>query len=206
MRKITLLFSFCAFFYIAKAQDEMPKQAVSFGFSAAALNKMTVMSSPLQYSHQIAGKPQLRYILGLRQTLAFGATEFNINKQTTLIDDISNYSINVMAGFEYVYKRKMTVGFNLDLVGGTIGTRSYKTIGKDPVYSMSAEGLNVLFSSGSLNSQVYVGYYIHPLLSLKIGVTNYRAGLQYSNATTSLTPASKSLVMPFFQFEYMLWP
>ncbi len=206
MKKITLLFSFCALVCIANAQEEMPKQAVSIGFSAAALDKMTVMSSPLQYSHQIAGKPQLRYILGLRQTLAFGATEFEINKQTTLIDDISNYSINVMAGFEYVYKHKMTVGFNLDLIGGTIGTRSYKTIGKDPVYSMSAEGLNVLLSSGSLNTQAYVGYYIHPLVALKVGVTNYRAGLQYSNSTTATTPVSKSLIMPFFQLEYMLWP
>ncbi len=206
MKRCILLFGFCTSIFIAKAQDETPKQAVSFGLSAAALNKMTVMSTPLQYSHQIAGKPQFRYMLGLRQILAFGASEFEINKQTTLIDDISNYSINIMAGFEYVYKQQLSAGFNFDLVGATIGTRSYKTVGKDPVYSMSAENVNLLFTSGSLNSQIYVGYNISPLLTLKVGVNNYRVGLQYSNTATAATPTNKLLTMPFFQLEYMLWP
>jgi hypothetical protein len=203
MKKLlpALALSFITFGTIAQT---LPKSSFSAGFAYGRSDKINMGSIPVSCSHQIAGKPSFRYILGIRQNLAFGSTEFNINDQKTLIDDLSNYSVNLFAGLEYISKYKVLVGVNTDLLGGTFGTRSFKTIGKDPVYSVNPESINVCMSKGSVNSELYLGYRFNDNITVKAGLSHYLLSLEYSNSKEKGVTQT-SVNIPFVKIEYTLW-
>jgi hypothetical protein len=205
MKKLFLFaLTFCALFSVS-AQNELPKSLVFTGVSYGYSKDLKVLSMPVAISHSIAGNPHFRYIAGIRQSLAYGASEFTFNGEKAWIDDLSNYSMNIMGGLEYVSDRKISVGFNTDIIGGTVGTRSFKTVGKDPVYTVSPEGLNVLFGGGSLNSEFYVGYQLSPSVTAKIGMTHYNLGLVYSNTETPSTTSGTFINLAFIHLQYTLW-
>lgn len=191
------------------AQAQNTKADFGVGFSYGRIDNLSLVSTPIVYSHQVAQVAGLRYIVGLRQNLAFGAKTFEVNKQQTLIDDLSTYSINLMAGLEYVSKYKLTAGFNIDLLGGTIGTRSYKTVGKDPVYAIKTQDVNLLkggeSDEGSLNSEFYIGYKFNSKSQVKVGIVHYGMGLLYSNKSIAETKTLEFVTMPFIAFQYTLW-
>ncbi len=209
MKKLFLLtLAFCSFQFVS-AQEKLPKSMVFTGLSFAGTKDMTALSMPVAISHSIAGNTQFRYIAGIRQSLAYGAAEFIFNDQEAWIDDLSNYSINIMGGFEYLSNRKFSAGLTIDLIGASVGTRSYKTVDTDPVYKVNPEGLNVFMggdnSKGTLNSELYLGYRVSEQLTAKIGVTRYHLGLLYSNTKTPSTSAGTFLTMPFVHLQYSLW-
>lgn len=206
MKKLVLSFALSLSLY---AQAQNTKADFGIGFSFGRTGDLSLVSTPIVYSHQIKHVAGLRYIVGLRQNLAFGAKTFEVNKQQTLIDDLSTYSINLMAGLEYTSKYKFTAGFNIDLVGGTVGTRSYKTVGKDPVYAIKTEEVNLLKGGendeGSLNSEFYIGYKFNSKSQVKVGISHYRMGLLYSNKSIKETKTGEFVTMPFVAFQYTLW-
>lgn len=209
----TLLFSLCILTLWAQ---ETPKQSVTIGLSGGywpqnpfAVDSgypsgLTLFSIPITYAHQIAQVKGLYYTIGVRQNLAFGDQTFTINNQDALIDDISNYSLNVMAGLEYHYQ-KMFVGFNIDLIGINVGTRSYKTVGTDPVYKITPEVLNLVGSSGCTNNEFYVGYSFTESFAAKVGVSYYNMTLLYSSQKIAETSAYTSVLLPMLNVQYTLW-
>jgi hypothetical protein len=209
MKKLILsALALCSIFNLY-AQNEIPKSFVFTGLSLAKSKDVTALSMPVALSHSIAGNPHFRYIVGVRQSLAYGAAEFTFNKQDTWIDDLSNYSINLMGGLEYISDFKFLAGFNIDLIGATVGTRSFKTIEKDPVYKVSPETVNILLGGsndkGSLNSEFYIGYRVSPALTVKAGFSHYHLGLVYTNSNTTSTSTGTFLNMPFIHLQYTLW-
>jgi hypothetical protein len=208
MKKLSFAAAFLLLVIAGTTAQTLPKEFVSLGLSAGKTDKLNMGSMPITFSHQIAGLPNIRYQLGLRQNLAFGATKFTINNSKVLIDDISNYSINLFAGLEYISKYKLLAGFNIDLIGGTFGTRSYKTINAEPVYAINPEGINMLLGGsndkGSLNSEFYLGYRFNDNITLKAGVSHYLLTLEYSNSAGKGTTQS-FINIPFAKIEYTLW-
>lgn len=209
MKKPLLTAAFMLLAAAATFSQSLPKQFVSLGLSIGKTDKLNMGSMPVTFSHQVAPSlPGLRYQLGLRQNLAFGETKFTINNQKVLIDDISNYSINLFAGLEYISKYKVLAGFNIDLIGGTFGTRSYKTVGTDPVYSISPEAMNMLLGGsndkGSLHSEYYLGYRFNDNITVKAGLSHYLLSLEYNNSNGKGTTQS-FINIPFAKIEYTLW-
>jgi hypothetical protein len=208
MKKLSFAAAFLLLVIAGTTAQTLPKEFVSLGLSIGKTDKLNMGSMPITFSHQIAGLPNIRYQLGLRQNLAFGATKFTINNSKVLIDDISNYSINLFAGLEYISKYKLLVGFNIDLIGGTFGTRSYKTINAEPVYAINPEGINMLLGGsndkGSLNSEFYLGYRFNDNITLKAGVSHYLLTLEYSNSAGKGTTQS-FINISFAKIEYTLW-
>jgi hypothetical protein len=187
------------------AQDNIqPRQFVSVGIAGGYSEKLTLLSTPVVYHHQIAGIQGLYYTVGLRQNMAYGRREFTINGTKTLIDDISNYGLNILAGIEYRYK-DILIGGNIDLAGLNIGTRSYKTVGKDPVYEINPEPYNLIGIRGCLNNELYLGYRFTPSLALKVGLSVYNMSLVYSNSKTNETSAFTGSVLPLLKIDYTLW-
>jgi hypothetical protein len=209
MKKIILIISFLTLSLCGSAQSVLPKQSVSVGLSANVSKDITMMSMPIIYSHQIAGIPNLRYLIGVRQNLIFGQADFKINNQDALVDDLSNYFINIMGGVEFISNQNLLIGFNIDLLGGTLGTRSYKSVGKDPVYFISPESFNVMLGGdndkGSLHSEFYLGYSLNEQLTLKAGLAHIRLGLYYSNNIINQTSTHAFLNSPFVNIQYTLW-
>lgn len=205
MKKITttLLLTFCL--SVVFAQDTTdPKQMVTIGLSGGKAANLNLFSIPITYHHQLMHVKGLYYTLGLRQNLAFGEREFNINGQETLIDDISNYSINAFAGIEYHYQKSF-IGFNIDLIGLNIGTRSYKTVGTDPVYTITPENLNLAGVSGCSNNEFYLGYQFTSSVAAQIGISYYNMSLLYANQTTPETSAYVGTLLPMVKVDYTLW-
>lgn len=203
MKKYTtaLLFSFFVSFIWAQ---EAPKQSVTVGLSGGYAADISLFSFPITYSHQIGTVKGLYYTAGIRQNLVYGDQTFTINKQEALIDDISNYSLNAMAGMEYWYQNAF-IGFNIDLIGINIGTRSYKTVGTDPVYKISPDKLNLAGSSGCTNNEFYLGYSFSETFAAKIGVSYYNMTLLYSSQKVAETSAYAGILLPMLNVQYTLW-
>jgi hypothetical protein len=192
----------------ANAQD-IPKEFVSLGLSGGKSGNLNFGSMPVTFSHRVApGHHDFRYQVGLRQNLGFGAADFTFNDKPAYIDDLSNYSLNLFAGLEYISPYKFLVGFNIDLIGGTFGTRSFKTLGSDPVYSVHPEELNLFkggtSDQGSLNNELYLGYRFNENITLKAGLSRYLISINYSNPQGSGT-AHSYIHIPFAKLEYVLW-
>ncbi|MCU0440815.1 MAG: hypothetical protein MUE96_00305 [Bacteroidia bacterium] len=188
-------------------QAQLPKHLVFIGGSAGYYNQFNVWSLPVGYQYCIP-KTDIQIMGGVRQTLGFGQSAFTINKQKTTIDDISNYSVNLMIGASYQCSFGGVIGFNIDLAGATFGTRSYKTVGKDPIYSVKPETINVLLGGdndrGSLNSTFYIGYRFKNNLLLQGGFAHYGMAYKYSGRAAD----SRSITfvnVPYIQVEYPLW-
>lgn len=207
MNKIILITAIILTTAFAKAQN-FSKSFVSTGFSMGNFDQLTLANIPVSYNHQVKGLNGLRYILGIRQNLAFGQRTYTINNQQTIIDDISSYSVNVMFGFEYISKRNLLFGFTIDALGVNTGTRSFKTIGTDAIYKINPEYSNILLGAsndrGTLNSEFYIGYRLSELISLKAGLAHYLITLEYSNINGKGRVQSFSNI-PFVQLQYSLW-
>ncbi|AMS26743.1 hypothetical protein AEM51_06630 [Bacteroidetes bacterium UKL13-3] len=207
MNKIILITATILTTAFAKAQN-FSKSFVSTGLSIGNFDQLTLANIPVSYNHQVKGLNGLRYILGIRQNLAFGQSTYTINNQQTTIDDISSYSVNVMFGFEYISKRKLLFGFTIDALGVNTGTRSFKTIGTDPIYKINPEYTNILLGAsndrGTLNSEFYLGYRLSEFISLKAGLAHYLITLEYSNINGKGCVQSFSNI-PFVQLQYSLW-
>lgn len=208
MKKIFVFASLLGLITIARAQS-LPKQMVTVGLSAGYSDKLSLLSMPVTYNARIAeSSPGLRYTVGVRQNLGFGQREYTINRQRAIIDDISSYSFNLMAGLEYISPYKLLIGFNIDVLGVSVGTRSFKTIGNDPVYKINPETTNVLLGAsndkGALNSEFFVGYRINNHLTAKAGLSHYLITLEYeNNAGKGRTQVFSNI--PFLQLQYTLW-
>jgi hypothetical protein len=199
----TLLFSFC--FSILLAQETTgPKQFVTLGLSGGYNAQLSLFSLPITYHHRLGKVNGLYYSAGVRQNLAFGRSDFKINGQTALIDDISNYSLNAMVGAEY-HSGNIFIGFNIDLLGVNTGTRSYKTVGTDPVYKITPEHLNTADVSGCTNNEFYLGYRFSETFSAKVGVSYYNMSLLYSNRSTKETSSYVGSLLPMLNIQYTLW-
>lgn len=203
MKKLLPFLSLLLIISATRAQT-LPKSFFSAGFAFGKSDKINLGSMPVTFSHQIAGKPNFRYIIGLRQNLVFGSTEFTINSQKATMDDLSNYSVSVFAGLEYISDFKVLAGLNTDLLGGTLGTRSFKTIGKDPVYSVNPEAVNLPMDKGSLNTELYLGYRFNEDITVKAGFSRYSLSLEYSNRMGKGVTQS-TVNLPFIKLEYTLW-
>lgn len=188
--------------------QSLPSKTVSIGLSAGNLDKLTLLSVPIVYNHEIKVVPGLRYNVGIRQNLAFGERKFTLNNQSTIIDDISSYSVNLMLGLEYISTRKFLAGFNIDVFGGNFGTRTFKTVGTDPVYTIKPEYTNALLGGskdkGTLNSEYYIGYRFNDNLTVKAGLSHYLLTLEYSNNKGNGRIQSFSN-LPFIHIQYSLW-
>lgn len=208
MKKLLFGASLLGLIASAGAQT-LPKQTVSVGLSAGRVDNLSLVSIPVTYNAQLTESIHgLRYTAGIRQNLGFGQRKYTINGQSTLIDDISSYSINLMAGLEYVSPYKFLAGFNLDLVGINVGTRSFKTIGTDPVYKINPETTNMLLGGsndkGALNSEFYIGYCLNDNFTLKAGVSHYLITLEYEN-TKGKGRTQAFTTLPYIQLQYLLW-
>lgn len=207
MKKTILTIAICAFLTNLYGQS-IPAQTISVGLSAGNSDKLTLFNIPIIYHHEIKQIQGLRYSLGIRQNIAFGQRKFTLNNQSTTIDDISSYSINMMVGLEYISKYKFLVGFTIDAFGGNFGTRSFKTVGTDPVYAIKPEYTNVLLGGsndkGTLNSEYYVGYRFNDNITLKAGLAHYLISLEYANSKGKGRIQSFSN-LPFIQVQYSLW-
>jgi hypothetical protein len=207
MKKQLSLFAFAFAAICIQATAQLPKHQVFIGGSAGYIDKFNVWSMPLGYQYCIPNT-SIQLMGGLRQTLGFGESRFTINKQETNIDDISNYSINLMIGASYQARFGGVIGFNIDVLGGTFGTRSYKTVGKDPIYSINPEGINVLLGGqndmGSLNSSFYIGYRFKNNLLVQGGISHY--GMVYSySGLNAFGNTQRFLNLPYVQVEWPLW-
>ncbi|MES2778408.1 MAG: hypothetical protein V4651_00790 [Bacteroidota bacterium] len=208
MKKLLLSAIIIVFLSSSQAQT-LPKQMISVGLSAGYSEKLTLMSMPVTYNAQLTSAfPRLRYTAGVRQNLGFGQRKYTINNQSTLIDDISSYAINFMAGLEYISPYKLLIGFNIDLLGINVGTRSFKTIGTDPVYKINPETTNVLLGGsndkGALNSEFYLGYRMNDNITFKAGLSHYLITLEYQNNNGKGRTQAFSTI-PFIQAQYTLW-
>jgi hypothetical protein len=199
----TLLFSFSIAIGFAQELTN-PKQFVSIGLSGGNSKQLSLFSLPISYHHQLRFMDGFYYTAGIRQNLAFGRSTFTINKQETLIDDLSNYSINAMVGAEY-HSSRLFLGFNIDLVGVNIGTRSYKTVGTDPVYKITPEHLNLAGVSGCTNNELYLGYHFTEAFAAKIGISYYNMSILYANRTIKETSAYVGSILPMLNIQYTLW-
>lgn len=187
------------------AQLDIPKAQVYTGLSFGYSKDVQIFSMPVALSHSIGGNPHFRYIVGVRQNLGLGTTEFTFNDQKTLIENISSYSINLLGGFEYQSNGPWSGGFTLDLIGGSVGNRTYQTVGNDPVYYVEPEQFNLVLSKGTVNNEIFVGYKVNNLLTAKVGFSIYQIGLLYSNQKTPSIQARTVLYMPFVHLQYALW-
>lgn len=208
MKKLLFGASLLGLWASAGAQT-LPKQMVSVGVSAGRVENLWLVTVPVTYNAQLFESIHgLRYTAGIRQNLGFGQRKYTINKQSTLIDDISSYSINLMAGLEYVSPYKISVGFNLDLVGVNVGTRTFKTIGTDPVYKINPETTNLLLGGsndkGALNSEFYIDYHLNDQFTVKAGIMHYLITLEYEN-TKGKGRTQAFSTLPYVQLQYRLW-
>jgi hypothetical protein len=199
----TLLFS-CCFSLLFAQETADPKQFVTAGLSGGSSDKLSLFSLPVNYHHGVGSINGLYYTVGVRQNLAFGRRIFTVNNQDALIDDISNYSFNAMAGVEYTYNNVL-IGFNIDLVGINTGTRSYKTVGTDPIYKITPENLNMIGLRGCTNNEFYLGYRFSESFTARIGVSYYNMSLLYSNNRTAETSSYAGTLLPMVNIQYTLW-
>lgn len=190
------------------AQDKLPKQFVSVGFGFGKTGQFQLASMPIVYNHSLFNTESFRYVIGVRQNLGFGQREFTINSKKAIIDDLSNYSFNVMAGLEFITPQQILVGFNVDLIGATFGTRSYKTVGNDPIYYITPEHFNLIGvgenSTGSLVNEFYLGYMFKKGIAVRGGVTFYSTAINYKSNKLENTAIIGS-VIPYIQIQYTLW-
>lgn len=205
MKKLTTLLLLALCFTTLYGQEAAkPKQTVTIGLAGGRAAELNLFSIPVTYRHQLMNVKGLYYTAGVRQNLAWGEQEFKINGQEALIDDISNYSINAFAGIEYRYE-KAFIGFNVDLIGFNIGTRSYKTVGSDPVYTITPENMNVAGVKGCTNNEFYLGYQFTPSVAAHIGISYYNMSLLYSNQNTAETSTYVGTLLPMLKVDYAIW-
>lgn len=104
---------------------------------------------------------------------------FEENYDTVRFSTIQLNALNLNVHLQYTFKSKFDVGFNIDAVGFTFGSkRTGKYFSKgSPENSTSQNAsvtpLNLLLISdndiGTLNSELYVRYWIHPKWAIKAG-------------------------------------
>jgi hypothetical protein len=216
MKKYIILLFLTLFTVNLFAQTKRVYEHYSFGFGDA--NRVAVPS--FAYTQTMAFGKENSYHLGTgvrwsgfyTRNRAFEGVDSKIKTVTlTPKKRFSANSINIPVIAEFHHK-KITVGFNFDLIGFTLGGSrdslgvSDNYIGRLDSLSSNPTGINFqLFSkksSGTLNSELYLGYDLADEITLKFGAAMMRSGFRaryvpQGGKETTLGRFTKNQIMPF---------
>ncbi len=130
---------------------------------------------------------------GRESIVALFTENINDNLDTLRLNKTQTNSLNISIHLEYGITRRLGLGFNIDAIGFTFGSKQNGTfIANRPTRSAlhntiqpaSVTPVNLLLISdsdrGSLNSEAYVRYRVTPALSVRGGI-----GFQFTEYTTA---------------------
>ncbi len=140
-----------------------------------------------------------RFYFSAPASIASGGNE---NIDTVLVNSPSIYSLNLMLNFGYRFTKKISAGFNIDLIGGSFGNEKLASyiggVNSSPA-PVRPTSFNLLqgdnYDHGNLNSTFFVRYHINPQLAVKAGVQHL-----FSEYTTSTEV--QQLPSPNDRFRY----
>lgn len=204
---------------MAIAQPEgNPAVAQTLDLCLATKGTLTTAALSINRLHGLWQSRRFRIGYGLRLTSAFGRTtdyktapselvkgpgkesviglfypDLNANIDTLRLPQTQGHSINISANLEYAISRRVGIGFNIDLIGFTVGPAQSGTfIANSPtpsplngtVQTARLTTFNILLGDrsdrGSLNSEGYVRYRLNPRFSLRTGLS-----FQFNEYTTT---------------------
>jgi hypothetical protein len=204
MNKITLLLGFLLFSITSFSQslkiDSANKHKLSFiDFSTGFSNNQALISTSYSFNWGIGKKQRLLLGVGARLTNTFGTDQYFTTANAKLTsgktgpgvlfaDDIpANIdsffvgkpqinALNISFNSEYQLSKKLSVGFNIDLLGFSFGaskTGTYINNGRTSLVGAKPTSLNILLISdndiGSLNSEIFARYKLNSKWSLRGG-------------------------------------
>lgn len=196
---ITIFVTFSAFSQSVK-KDSLTRRAINYvDFSAGFSRNQALISSSFSHNWGIGKKQKLQLGIGARITNSFGTDQYftTANAQLTsgktgpgvlFADDIpANVdsffigkpqinSLNISFNAVYAFTKKLSVGFNIDLIGFSFGaskTGTYINNGKTSLVGAKPTSFNLLLISdndkGSLNSEFFARYKLNSKWSLRGG-------------------------------------
>jgi long-subunit fatty acid transport protein len=182
MKKIFLLISTLVFTFSLYAQqnNNYAELGGGIGSSVGSINVA------LHKNWTLGKKDKFVIGTGIRFTSFFGTdvnftsappdfTGDNKNIDTLFAPSPSMSSINALINLGYRLNNKLEVGFNIDVIGisfGTKGTPTFISNGKKVATTANPTSTNILLvgdnDKGSLNSQLYVKYEISRSVGIKL--------------------------------------
>jgi hypothetical protein len=212
MKKIILFLVSLIGMYTSNAQDSISAKSYKkhHVFDLAASVGSREMTAALSWNHLHGfGKKKQRFKVGygLRYTLYAGSikeyttapSKYTSTAQglstifsETIADNIDTiafanpvvHSVNLSIHLQYTVLSKLDVGFNIDAVGFSFGSKKQGSIlsnvldiNESPVSNAKPTSLNLLLTSdndiGSLNSEFYLRYWVSKKVGIKAGYTFY---------------------------------
>jgi hypothetical protein len=103
------------------------------------------------------------------------------NIDSFYVSKAQNNALNISINLQYTIKEKIDIGFNIDALGFSFGNKvtgkyiGYQSTDNNTFQTASPTSLNYLLVSdndkGSLNSELYVRYWIKPKWGIKAGAS-----------------------------------
>lgn len=103
------------------------------------------------------------------------------NVDTFYVSKSQNNLLNVSINLQYTIKKKIDIGFNIDVAGISFGSNTtgkyiaYQSLDNGTQQTASPTKYNLLLVSdndiGGLNSELYIRYWINPKWAIKAGAT-----------------------------------
>jgi hypothetical protein len=205
MRKILLITIFTVSTLIGLAQEKKKdspsekKGNTLIDLAIGAGSSQSLVSSSFVHNWSIGKKQKLQLGIGLRLTNSFGkdqyfttanakltsgktgpavlfADDIPANVDSFFVGNAQVNALNISFNSEYSLTKKWSVGFNIDLIGISVGASkngTYINNGNKSIVGSKPTTANVLLISdndlGSLNSEVFARYKLNSKWSLRGG-------------------------------------
>jgi hypothetical protein len=177
------------------------QKSTTYGTLSTQISKVNFIAAALQHDKYLLHNKKLVVGAGLRMTAGFGtnvdfitapailtsnktgpavlfAPQVNSLIDSMRISKVSNTAFNFMGNIGYRIGTNITLGFNIDFVGFTLGAKqtAMQTDVNAPttLSSVKPTGLNAMLVSdndwGTLNSELYGSYKIDNRIAAKVGL------------------------------------
>lgn len=181
-------------------EDALKSRATNYvDFSAGFSQSQALISSSLSHHWGIGKKQKLQLGVGVRLTNSFGTDQYfttanalltsgktgpgvlftediQANVDSFFIGKPQINALNISFNSEYAFSKKLSIGFNIDLIGFSFGaskTGTYINNGNTSLVGAKPTSFNLLLISdndkGSLNSEIFARYKLNSKWSLRGG-------------------------------------
>ncbi len=195
----SVLLSFSTYSQTTK-KDSLKKQSINYiDLSVGAGQNQALIASSFTHYWGIGRKQKLRLGIGARLNNSFGTDQYFITANAKLTSgktgpgvlftediqaNIDSFfignpqinALNISFNSEYALTKKLSVGFNIDLVGFSFGatkTGIYINNGNNSLVHAKPTSFNALLISdndkGTLNSEIFARYHLNSKWSLRGG-------------------------------------